>query len=123
VQISISMRHGHLSQQTQHRISEKVSKLPRIFERLTAASVTVDLEHEDAPHVEIRVSVEHAQDFVATHQAGSVMATVDGSVHKVEQQLRRHKEKLKGHKMTGLKHQEVPLDSEPGEADAASGEY
>ena len=110
MQISISMRHGHLSQPTQEKITEKVAKLPRFFERLTAASVTIDLEHEENPQVEIRVSAERARDFVATHQAGNVMAAVDGSTHKIEQQLRRHKEKLKGHKVTGLKHQDVPLE-------------
>jgi len=112
VQINISTRHGNLSQESQEKINDKVARLPRLFERLTAANVTIDLEHTEASEVEIRISVEHARDFVATETSGSVMAALDGTIHKVEQQLRRHKEKLKGHKVGGLKHQSVPDESE-----------
>ena len=114
MQISISTRHGHLNQETQERIAEKVAKLPRIFERITAANVTVDLDHKDAAAVEINLSAELTHDFVATENCGSVMAAVDSAVHKLEQQLRKHKEKLKGHKVTGLKHHEdlTQLDAE-----------
>lgn len=105
MQIRISTRHGHLNQDTQNRISVKVSKLTRFFERLTAASVTVDLEHKDTVDVEIQVSAEHTHDFVAAESASAVTVAVDSAVHKLEQQLRKHKEKLKGHKTVSLKHQ------------------
>jgi len=112
VQVSISTRHGDLSQEVQQKINDKVARLPRLFERLTAAHVTIDLEHTESPEVEIRISVEHARDFVATETSANVMAALDGTIHKVEQQLRRHKKKLKGHKATGLKHQSVSDESE-----------
>jgi len=112
VQVSISTRHGDLSQEVQQKINDKVARLPRLFERLTAANVMIDLEHTESPEVEIRISVEHARDFVATETSASVIAALDGTIHKVEQQLRRHKKKLKGHKATGLKHQSVSDESE-----------
>ena len=99
MQVSISTRHGDLSQEVQQKINDKVARLPRLFERLTAANVTIDLEHTESPEVEIRISVEHARDFVATETSASVIAALDGTIHKVEQQLRRHKKKLKGHKL------------------------
>ena len=111
MQINISTRHGNLRQGFQQKIIGKVEKLPRIFERLTVVDVTVDLEHEEVPRVEMRVSVEHNRDFIAINASSTVMAAVDGTIHKLEQQLRKHKEKLKGRKVTGLKHQETP--SEP----------
>ena len=49
MQIKISARHGQLSEATREKISAKVSKLARYFERLTAIEVTVNLEHADAP--------------------------------------------------------------------------
>ena len=98
MQINISTRHGHLSQSTQDRITEKVEKLLRFNDRLTATEVTVDLEHKETPHVEFRVSVEKAEDFVATDSEESLMAAVDACLHKIEQQLRKHKEKLIGHR-------------------------
>ena len=49
MQINISARHGHLSDATRDKITAKVEKLARLFERLSAIEVTVDLEHEQNP--------------------------------------------------------------------------
>ena len=92
MQINISTRHGHLSQSTQDKITEKVEKLLRFNDRLTATEVTVDLEHKEMPEVEFRVSVEKSEDFVATDSNESLMAAVDSCLRKTEQQLRKHKE-------------------------------
>ena len=73
-------------------------------DRVNAVEVTVDFQHRDKPHVEINVSAEHTQDFVASATAPTVVAALDGAIQKVEQQLRKHKEKLTGHKSTGVKH-------------------
>ena len=97
MQINISVRHGHLSDATRTKIATKVEKLGRFFERLTSIEVTVDLEHEQTPTVDIRVSAEHKHDFVATEQSTSLMAALDGVVHKLEQQLRKYKEKVQDH--------------------------
>jgi putative sigma-54 modulation protein len=106
VQIRISTRHGHLSEATQAKISAKLERLPRLFERLTAIELTVDLEHKDSPTVDLKVSAEHKHDFVATEQADELMASVDGCLHKVEQQLRKYKQKIQDHhKRTGTKPQ------------------
>jgi putative sigma-54 modulation protein len=94
VQISISARHGHVSEATQAKVRAKVEKLARIFERLTAIEVTLDLEHPEAPEVEILVSAEHKHDFVAREQAAELMAALDGALPKLEQQLRKYKEKV-----------------------------
>lgn len=97
MQINISVRHGHLSDATRSKIEAKVEKLARFFERLTAIEVTVDLEHEQNPTVDMRVSAEHKHDFIATEQSTSLMAALDGVVHKLEQQLRKYKEKVQDH--------------------------
>jgi putative sigma-54 modulation protein len=112
VQISISARHGNLSESTQDKIREKVEKLSRIFDRLTAIQVTVNLEHREAPHIEITVSAEHKKDFVAADSSTSVLAALDEVMPKIEKQLRKYKDKVTGHKITGLKHIEVPSESE-----------
>lgn len=94
MQINIAMRHGHLSAATQAKITAKVGRLERYFERLTAIEVTVDLEHETTPVVEIQVDAEHKHDFVAREQSGDLWRSVDGAVQKLEQQLRKYKEKV-----------------------------
>lgn len=100
MQINISVRHGHLSDATRAKITTKVEKLARLFERLTAIEVTVDLEHEQNPTVDARVSAEHKHDFVATEQSTSLMASLDGVIHKLEQQLRKYKERVQDHHRT-----------------------
>ena len=114
MQINISARHGELSSATQERIHEKVQKLPRYFDRLTAIHVTADLEHRDSPQVELRVSAEHTEDFVATAMSSDLLAALDSVIHKVERQLRKHKEKRTGHKATGIKRIEKPAEPQPG---------
>ena len=70
MQINISTRHGHLSTESQEKITQRVEKLLRFNDRLTATEVTVDLGHAETPSVEFRVSVEKAEDFVATDEIG-----------------------------------------------------
>lgn len=112
MQISISTRHGDLSAGTREKISDKVQKLSRLFDRLTAINVTADLEDRESPKLEIRVSAEHTEDFIATDQSSSVLAALDSVIHKVEKQLRRHKEKLTGHRATSHKHIDIPESPE-----------
>ncbi len=112
MQINISTRHGHLSQASQDKIGEKVGKLTRLYERITGVDVVCDVEHEDSPQVEIRVSAELHDDFVATENSGNLMAAIDSAVHKLEQQIRKHKEKLKGHRTPGHRHEEIVPEPE-----------
>ena len=115
MQVSISARHGHLSDATREKITAKVEKLARLFERLQAIEVTVDLEHEQTPTVDVRISAEHKHDFVATEQSANLMAALDGVIHKLEQQLRKYKEKVQErHRSTPPRHKTASLDEEPG---------
>ena len=104
VQVNVSARHGHLKPEDQATIIEKAGKVRRLFDRINAIEVTVDLEHLDKPTVEINVSAEHSPDFVATAQATSILAALDLTIGKVEQQIRKHKEKVTDHKATPVKH-------------------
>ena len=94
MQVQISTRHGHLSEASQQKIAAKVEKLTRIFDRLTSADVTVDLEDSNNPKVDLKVSAEHMHNFVAHDQSEELMASVDTVVHRMEQQLRKHKDKV-----------------------------
>lgn len=112
MQINIAVRHGHLSAATQSKITAKVSRLSRYFERLSAIDVTVELEHETTPLVEIRVDAEHKHDFVATEQSGDLWRSVDGAVQKLEQQLRKYKEKVLGrHRKPAAKTERASAES------------
>jgi putative sigma-54 modulation protein len=94
VQIKISTRHGQLSEPSQKKIAAKAEKLLKIFERLTAIEVVVDLSDEATPRVDLNVAAEHKHDFVAHDQSDNLMGSVDTVVHRMEQQLRKYKEKV-----------------------------
>ena len=83
-----------MSEASQEKISAKAEKLTRIFERLTAIEVIVDLTDEATPRVDLKVSAEHKHDFVAHDQSDNLMGSVDTVLHKLEQQLRKYKEKV-----------------------------
>ena len=94
MQIKISTRHGRISDQTQEKITAKMEKLSRFFERLTAIEVTIDLEHRDTPAVDLKVSAEHKHDFVASDRSENLLGSIDNVVVKMEQQLRKYKQKV-----------------------------
>jgi len=117
VQINISTRHGRISTETQEKVREKVAKLSRLYERMTAVEVTVDLGHAEKPEIELRVSIELADDLISTDSGENFWGALDGATHKMEQQLRRHKEKIKGHRTPGHRHQDVSDLTEEPEAE------
>ncbi len=94
MQVRVSTRHGHLSESSQTKISAKAEKLLRLFDRLTEIAVVVDLEDEQHPRVDVQVSAEHKNNFVASETSTELMAAVDNAIHKIEQQLRKYKQKV-----------------------------
>lgn len=98
MQINISTRHGHLSDATRAKVSAKLDKLSRVFERVTSIDITIDLAHREQPIVDVRVNAEHKHDFVATDQSDDLMGAIDQVLHKLEQQLRRYKERIQEHR-------------------------
>ncbi len=99
MQISISSRHGSLTEQMSEYVRGKVAKFPKIFERIESIAVTVELR-PDQTKVEILVNAEHRHDLVARDEAPTLQAAVDQAVHKMEGQLRRYKEKIQEHRRT-----------------------
>lgn len=93
MQLNISIRHGHVSEPTQMMIREKLERLTRLYDRVSAIGVTVDMEHRDKPAVDLNVTTKK-HEFVATGQAENLLAAVDVVVEKMEQQLRKHKERV-----------------------------
>ena len=101
MQVRISTRRGDLSQATQEKIAKKVEKLQRFFERLTSVDVTVDLTKADEPAIEIVVSAEHQNNFVAKDSSKDMFGSLDTVVAKLEQQVKKHKEKIQNHSRLG----------------------
>ncbi len=97
VQVEITTRHGSINDDVQTHIREKSEKLLTYFERVTAIQVTVDFEG-GRTKVEVLVDAEHKHNFVAHDQGDSVIPTFDSAIHKMEQQIRKYKEKVQDHR-------------------------
>jgi putative sigma-54 modulation protein len=100
VQVTVSARHGHLTDETQKELHEKAEKLLHYFERLTAIVVTVDLhrEREGKVSVEIIAHAEHKHEFVAIDKDGDVQHAFALAADRIKQQIKHYKEKLQDHR-------------------------
>lgn len=98
MEIKLNAKNGELSDSVQETMKAKVAKLPRFFDRTTGIQVLADLKNSDCPKVEIIVSAEETNDFFASDTGSNVIAALDSTISKIEQQLRKHKEKLTGHR-------------------------
>ena len=114
MQVEITCRHGSINSEVTEHIERKSEKLLTFHERLTAIGVTVDFEG-DRVKVEMLVDAEHKHNFVAKSEGdSSVISTFDATFQKMEQQIRRYKEKLQDHRRD-------PAMNELAEREMASG--
>ena len=114
MQLDISVRHGHLSEASQEKLRSKVERLGRFFERLTSIEIVVDLKDESQPRVDIMVSAEHKHDFVAHEQSDNLMKSFESSLQKIEQQLRKYKDRVqsKHRNQQARRPEPSPVDTE-----------
>ena len=119
MQISISTRHGNLSEASRERLAAKAEKLTRFFDRLTAIEMTVDLKDEQNPSVDLKVSAEHLPELVAHEQAENLLSAVESAVQKIEQQLRKHKERMHDrHRDPEARRHDAPIAIDGVDSDA-----
>lgn len=94
MQVKVSARHGHLSEEHQDQIRHKAEKLLHYFDRISMIEVTVDLGDKLHKKVEILVDAEHKHDFVARDEHAELSAAVDLAVERIKHQIHRYKEKI-----------------------------
>ncbi len=98
MEIKVTAKNGSIFDSVQETMKSKVAKLPRFFDRTTAIQVIADLKHSENPKVEIIVSAEETSDFFASDTGSNVIVALDSAIAKIEQQLKKHKEKLIGNR-------------------------
>ena len=97
MQIKISAKHGHISDETKAHINDKAGKLLHYFQRIMMIEVVVDHKDDDQ-FVEFLVSAEHKHDFVATAHNKDLLTAIDMVLGKLEGQIRKYKEKVQDHR-------------------------
>lgn len=100
MQIKVSARHGHLSDEAQREIQQKVEKLLHYFDRISMIEVTADLGDKLHKTVEILIDAEHKHDFVARDRHEELMAAVDLAIDRIKAQVHKYKEKIQDRRET-----------------------
>lgn len=98
MQVKVSARHGHLSEEHQAQIAEKAGKLLHFFDRLTFIEVTVDFRKGDDKDVEVVATAEHTHKFIGHGTGPEVMAALTGAIEKAQSQIKHYKEKIQDHR-------------------------
>ena len=92
--VVVKARHMETTESIRQYVQAKVAKLPRFYDNITSVEVTLEIE-ADLPAVEIVVQAKRRNTFVATHRDKDMYACVDQCLHKITEQLRRHKDKVR----------------------------
>ena len=92
--VTVAARHMEVTDAMRDYAREKVSKLPRLYDGLHSADVTFAMDGSEYV-VEIVAHGRRKSVFVAHYQGKDVYACVDQCVHKLDGQLRRHKDRVR----------------------------
>ena len=108
--VSVESRHVDVSEAMKAYAREKLEKLPHYYDGLQTALLTFD---KDAGEflVEIVATGRRKSTFVATHRHADIVVSVDQCAHKIIEQLRRHKDKVRDRH--GPPHDQTMLPEEP----------
>lgn len=97
MQVTVSGRHMGVNNALRDYCEKKAERLVRFYDRIQ--SIEVVLDGRNGKHsAEMIVHSEGTSPFVAHELHDDVFAAVDLLLDKVEEQIRRHKEKLRNRK-------------------------
>ncbi|MBL7220691.1 MAG: ribosome-associated translation inhibitor RaiA [Phycisphaerae bacterium] len=94
--IVIEARHMEVTDSLRQYVESKAEKLPKYYDNLHSIEITLDME-ADQPMTEILVHAGRKSTFVASARNEDMYACVDQCMHKIAEQLRRHKDRIRGH--------------------------
>ena len=97
--IVVIARHMDVTDAIREYAETKVAKLARFYDNVQTVEVILDVE-ADKPSVEIIVSAKRKNTFVGSHRGDDMYACVDQCLHKLGEQLRRHKDRVRHRRPT-----------------------
>lgn len=103
--ITVKSPHMDVTDSMRQFVEGKMAKLPKFYDGIQSVDVVLNMEADQAV-VEIVVTAKRRNTFVASHRDDDLYACVDQCLHKVTEQLRRHKDRVRDHQ--GPPHNELP---------------
>ena len=118
--VTITGKHVEMTDAIRAHAEEKVEKLPRYYNSISQIEVILEGNEGGMQGVEILVHAEHNDLLVARETGTDTYTCIDAAVHKMERQLRKAKEKQRGHKAASVSEVvEIESDSQVPEEGAA----
>jgi len=96
--VTVTGKHIEMTDAIRAHAEEKVEKLPRYYNSISQIEVILEGNEGGMQGVEILVHAEHNDLLVAKETGTDTYTCIDAAVHKMERQLRKAKEKQRGHK-------------------------
>lgn len=101
--IRIIGKHLNVTDAIKAKVEEKISKLPKYYNSLNDVEVILEgNEGGSAGSVEVIARAEHSHVFVAKQTGEDMYGCLDEVVKKIERQLRKHKQKERDDKHSGI---------------------
>ncbi len=97
MRVTVSGRHMSVGDDLRHHCIGKAERLARFFDRIQSIEIIID-GHDGEHCAEIIVHSDGSSPFVASQEAENAFASVDLLMDKIENQIRRHKERLRNRK-------------------------
>ncbi len=97
MQVRVTGRHMGVGESLKQYCEEKAGKLVHFFDKIQSIDVVIDGK-AGSHAAEIIVHTDHHTPFVAHEQHSDAFAAIDLTLDKIEEQLRRHKERLRNRK-------------------------
>src|ERR1700722_16394917 len=95
--VTVASRHMDVTPPLKEYAEQKANKLNRYYDRIQGIEVVIDTGKDQA-RVEMIVSADHNDRFIAHHDDADAYACVDACVGKLERQLSDHKKKHRNRK-------------------------
>jgi putative sigma-54 modulation protein len=97
MQVAITCRHGSIRPELREYIARKSEKLVRYLDQVSEIDVTIEFEGPRV-NVEMLVEIEGYHSIVAHVEGEDAGAVFDRTLHKMEHQVHRYKEKRQDHR-------------------------
>lgn len=111
MQVAITCRHGSIKPELHEYITRKSEKLVRYLDQVSEIDVTIEFEGPRVT-VEMLVEIEGYHTIVAHVEGEDTGATFDKTLHKMEHQVHRLKEKRQDHRRDKPLSEAIPSASE-----------
>jgi len=112
VNVTVVARHIEITDAMKRHAQEKAGKLTKFYDGLQSAAVTLDMDAGEYA-AEIVATGRRKSVFVARHRGEDLSACVDQCVHKLSEQLRRYKDRVRDRHGPG--HDQTMVVEEPPE--------